>query len=195
MERIAAVSVYRELLASLWIAWILYWWIASRSAKKDQRRESAASRASHIVPLMIAAWLLAQPAPRVAVLAARVLPATLWAYAAGVAMTAAGLLFSVWARVHLGGNWSATVTVKESHALVRTGPYRFVRHPIYTGLLVALIGAAVARGDVQGFVADAIAFAAFWRKLRIEERWMQETFGDAYARYRVEVAALIPFVL
>jgi protein-S-isoprenylcysteine O-methyltransferase Ste14 len=97
--------------------------------------------------------------------------------------------------VHLGGNWSATVTVKESHALVRTGPYRFVRHPIYTGLLVALIGAAVARGDVQGFVADAIAFAAFWRKLRIEERWMQETFGDAYARYRVEVAALIPFVL
>jgi protein-S-isoprenylcysteine O-methyltransferase Ste14 len=78
---------------------------------------------------------------------------------------------------------------------VQSGPYRFVRHPIYTGLLLGLLGTAIARGDVQGFVAFAIACAALWRKLRLEERWMQETFGDVYAKYRENVPALIPHLL
>jgi protein-S-isoprenylcysteine O-methyltransferase Ste14 len=110
-------------------------------------------------------------------------------------MVAAGLAFSVWARVYLGRNWSASVTVKQDHELVQSGPYRLVRHPIYTGLLLALLGTAVARGDAQGFVAVAIAVAAIWRKLRLEERWMQETFGETYAHYRAHVPALIPHLL
>jgi protein-S-isoprenylcysteine O-methyltransferase Ste14 len=186
---------YRSLLASMWIAWVAYWWISSRGAKQDQRRESRASRAAHTVPLVIAVVLLSQPTLHVGVLSIRVLPQSVASYVAGTAMVAVGLLFSVWARVHLGRNWSATVTVKQGHELVQSGPYRFVRHPIYTGLLLGLLGTAIARGDVQGFVAFAIACAALWRKLRLEERWMQETFGDVYAKYRENVPALIPHLL
>ena len=95
----------------------------------------------------------------------------------------------------LGRNWSGVVTVKQDHELIRSGPYRYVRHPIYTGLLIAFAGSAIARGEWRGILALAIVFAALWRKLRLEERWMIETFGDAYLRYRAEVRALIPFVL
>ena len=95
----------------------------------------------------------------------------------------------------LGRNWSGIVTVKQDHELVRSGPYRWVRHPIYTGLLIAFVGTAISRGEWRGVLAVLIVFAALWRKLQLEERWMIETFGDAYLRYRAEVRALIPFVL
>ena len=77
---------------------------------------------------------------------------------------------------------------------MRGGPYAYVRHPIYTGLLLALIGTAIVRGEWRGVLAVLIALAALWRKLRLEERWMIETFGDEYRRYRERTAALIPFI-
>ncbi len=113
----------------------------------------------------------------------------------GTALVLLGLAFTVWARVHLGRNWSGIVTVKQGHELIRSGPYRWVRHPIYTGLLLAFMGSAIALGQWRGVLAMLIVFAALWRKLRLEERWMIETFGAAYTAYRNEVAALIPFVL
>jgi protein-S-isoprenylcysteine O-methyltransferase Ste14 len=179
----------------LWVAWLLYWWIAARNVKVTRRREGMASRLAHIVPLALAAWMLAAPRLPGGVLGGRFLPATLSVYLVGVLVLAAGLAFTVWARVILGRNWSGTVTLKEGHELIRSGPYRFVRHPIYTGLLVAFAGSAIARGEWRGLVALAIAFAALWRKLKLEERWLGETFGDAYERYRAEVPALIPFLL
>ena len=115
-------------------------------------------------------------------------------YGIGACIVVAGLAFTVWARIHLGRNWSGTVTLKYGHELVRSGPYRIVRHPIYTGLLVAFAGSAIARGEWRGIVAVFIAFAALWRKLRLEERWMVETFGNEYLEYRAGVAALILFV-
>jgi len=93
-----------------------------------------------------------------------------------VLIVAAGLGFTVWARIHLGRNWSGTVTLKQGHEFVRSGPYRYVRHPIYTGLLAAFAGSALARGELRGIVAVAIAFAALWRKLKLEERWLGEAF-------------------
>ena len=179
----------------MWVAWILYWWVASRGAKPTQRRESALSRAGHIVPLTIAVWLLAAARAPFAALNEPIFPRTPGLYAAGVAVTALGLAFSVWARVHIADNWSATVTIKKDHRLVRDGPYRYVRHPIYTGILLGFVGSAIARDEWRAVLAVAIAFAALWRKLRLEERWLTETFGDEYRRYREQVRALIPFVL
>ena len=190
-----AAATYRAILGGLWTVWVVYWIATSIRVKQVQRRESTASRASHIIPLMFAAWLLARPTTSWAVLSMRLLPATLGTYASGVALVAIGLLFSVWARIHLGGNWSASVTVKERHELVRSGPYGLARHPIYTGLLLGFFGTAVFRGDLQGFVAVPIAIAALWHKLRVEERFMEETFGDAYRDYRTRVKALLPLVL
>ena len=106
-----------------------------------------------------------------------------------------GLGFTICARIALGGNWSATVTVKHGHEIVRSGPYRWLRHPIYTGLLLAFVGCAVALGEWRGIVAVAIVWAALWRKLRLEERWLTEEFGARYSDYRRETWALIPFVL
>jgi protein-S-isoprenylcysteine O-methyltransferase Ste14 len=103
------------------------------------------------------------------------------------------MLFSVWARVHLGGNWSGIVTIKHDHELIASGPYAIVRHPIYTGLLVAFIGSAMARGEWRGVLAVLIAWVALWRKLRLEERWMGERFGQQYEAYCRRVPALLPF--
>ena len=95
----------------------------------------------------------------------------------------------------IAGNWNSDVTLKRDHELMVDGPYRWVRHPIYTGILVALAGTALAVGEWRGVLAVALAFAAFWRKLRIEEALMRRQFGESYARYADRVPALIPFLI
>jgi protein-S-isoprenylcysteine O-methyltransferase Ste14 len=185
-------------IPALWVAWGLYWWASALDVKHNQRRENVASRLGHIVPLVIAAVLLTPdrlPLGPFQFLAQRMFPGSIALYLGSVVLTAAGLLFTVWARIHLGRNWSGTVTVKQDHELVDNGPYRYVRHPIYTGLLVAFVGSALARNEWRGVLAVLIVFVALWRKLRLEERWMIETFGAAYLRYRQRVAALIPALL
>ena len=87
------------------------------------------------------------------------------------------------------------MTIKEGHELITSGPYAIVRHPIYTGLLLAFVGSAMARGEWRGVLAVALVLWALWRKLRLEERWMREQFGEAYQEYCRRVSALIPFVL
>ena len=129
------------------------------------------------------------------VLGERFLPLAAWSFWVGSALTAAGLLFAMWARRRLGGNWSGTVTIKEGHELITGGPYAIVRHPIYTGLLLALVGSAIASGDWRGVLAFALAFLALWRKLRLEERWLRDQFGEPFQVYCRQVAALVPFVL
>jgi len=85
--------------------------------------------------------------------------------------------------------------VKRGHELVTSGPYAIVRHPIYTGLVLAFVGSAITLGEMRGVLAVVIVVASLWRKLRLEERWMAEQFGDDYERYRDRVRALVPFVL
>jgi protein-S-isoprenylcysteine O-methyltransferase Ste14 len=113
----------------------------------------------------------------------------------GAALNLVGLSLAIWARGHLGRNWSGVVTIKEDHELITGGPYAMVRHPIYTGLLLAFVGLALARGEWRGIFGVLIAAGAFWRKLKVEERWMLERFGDKYQTYSQRVSALIPFVI
>ena len=180
----------------LWLTWLVYWLISASRVKATAREESITSGAAHLVPMTIALLLLMLPSSFPwGLLGERMLPdgsATRWI---GAAFVAAGLAFTVWARVHLGTNWSGTVTVKSDHELIRSGPYRFVRHPIYSGALLAVAGSSIARGEWRGLLAVLILFAALWRKLQHEERWMGEAFGEDYAKYRSEVSALIPFVI
>jgi protein-S-isoprenylcysteine O-methyltransferase Ste14 len=127
------------------------------------------------------------------VLRTRVMPAAAWPSALGAILVAAGLGFSVWARRHLGRNWSAHVVVKEGHSLIRTGPYRRLRHPIYSGILLAFLGMAAAIGELRGFLAFVPALVSFAQKSRVEEARMREIFAE-YEQYQRESAALIPFV-
>jgi protein-S-isoprenylcysteine O-methyltransferase Ste14 len=186
--------LYRYLFAVMWVSWAAYWWALSRNVKVTARREPLWSRLSHVIPLMLAVLLLWVPRISLPVLGDRFLPLTPWPFWVGVALTAGGLLFTVWARVHIGMNWSGIVTIKEGHELITSGPYAIVRHPIYTGLLLAFAGSALARAEWRGILAVVIALWALWRKLRIEERWMREQFGEAYQAYSKRVAALVPFV-
>lgn len=184
--------VRANLIPALWLVWCLYWLFAARNVKSERRQESPGSRAAHLLPVVAAAlllWLTTLPG---GFLCGRFLPPAPWIFAVGAALVALGIAFSIWARAHLGRNWSGTVTLKENHELIRSGPYAMVRHPIYTGLLLAFTGSAIALGEWRGVLAVAIVYASLWRKLRLEERWMLETFGAAYERYRAEVPALIP---
>jgi protein-S-isoprenylcysteine O-methyltransferase Ste14 len=183
----------RLLFPALWLTWVAYWLWASRRAKPNERREPMRSRLLHVLPLLLAAWLLWSTRVSVAFLNDRFFPRSAWAFWIGALITALGLLFTVWARVYLGRNWSGVVTIKHDHELIDSGPYALVRHPIYTGLLVAFIGSAVARGEWRGVLAVVIAWAALWRKLRLEERWMTERFGEGYVAYCQRVPALVPF--
>jgi protein-S-isoprenylcysteine O-methyltransferase Ste14 len=184
---------YRHLILALWSAWALYWLITAASTKTTQRRESPGSRLAHVIPLVIGGVLIAWHQTRWPWLTARLWPRSLTVYWVGVALLAAGLAFAVWARVHLGRNWSGTVTVKEGHELIRSGPYAFVRHPIYTGILAAVLGTVIASSTVHAALGLLVIAAALLRKLRIEERFMRETFPGEYERYSAAVPALIPF--
>jgi protein-S-isoprenylcysteine O-methyltransferase Ste14 len=180
-------------LAILWLGWLAYWVIASAGTKTTARAESWQSRVAYSLPLWAAAILLI--GRDFGVLSLRFLPATAWLPVVGVILTAGGLAFAIWARRHLGSNWSGEVTVKEGHELIRSGPYALTRHPIYTGLSLAFLGTAIAIGEWRALIAVALAAGSFWYKLGIEERVMRETFGPAYDAYARDVKALIPFVL
>ncbi len=187
-------SLYDLPLAVLWLAWLAYWVFAARDLKPVRRRESVASRILTVVLIIPAALLMTAPGRWMSWVGARFLPDTTIIYWAGLLMVLAGLAFAVWARMHLGRNWSGTVTVKEDHELVRSGPYAIVRHPIYTGLLLAMLGTVIVLGEWRGLVALCFLSAAFLLKLRREERFMAESFPDTYPSYRARVPALIPLL-
>jgi protein-S-isoprenylcysteine O-methyltransferase Ste14 len=187
--------LYGPLIGLIWMAWCLYWYVAARNVKAARRTESRSSWVTHTVLLVAAIALLAWPQQGDGWFFGKVLPQTILGYWIGVALLLTGLGFSIWARRRLGRNWSGTVTLKEDHELVRTGPYRWVRHPIYSGLLLGFVGTAISLSEWRGVAAVILAIFALLLKIRLEERWMIETFGNAYLRFRAEVKALIPFVL
>ncbi|SHJ47260.1 protein-S-isoprenylcysteine O-methyltransferase [Bradyrhizobium lablabi] len=113
----------------------------------------------------------------------------------GVALDLAGVGFAIWARLALGANWSGlVVTMKQAHELVQTGPYALVRHPIYTGILLAMIGTALTRGTLASYIGVAAGFVAIMIRVGIEEQLMGNRFGEAHQTYRRRTWKLIPFV-
>jgi protein-S-isoprenylcysteine O-methyltransferase Ste14 len=181
-------------LPACWGVWALIWFIASFRVKKTMRSEEPLSRLSNTTPIWLGAFLLAARPSWLGPLSFRFAPQTLTYYGIGAALTVIGLAFAVWARHHLGRNWSGVITVKEDHVLIRTGPYAIVRHPIYSGLLLAIVGSALARGHIGAMLAIGFMLYAILRRVRIEERWMSETFGEAYADYKAKTPALVPLV-
>lgn len=182
-----------SLISLSWTCFFTYWaWMALRN-KPTARHEHVLSRAAHLTAWALATMLAFTPWLRIGWLRARWVHHGRPEVAAGLLLTWLGLAIAIWARRHLRGNWSSSVTLKSGHELIRTGPYSLVRHPIYTGALLAMFGTALAIGELRGLLAFAILLVSFHRKLRIEERWLTELFGDQYHRYRTEVNALLPW--
>lgn len=180
------------LIRALWLGLAGVWLVGAVVAKPIARRQSTATRLVQTVLMVTAYELLFPRTLELGWLGWRfVKPSTAETYA-GLAVTAAGVAFTLWARFILGGNWSGSVTVKHNHELVQRGPYAIVRHPIYSGITLALLGTALAVGEVRGLVAVAVGVLAWRLKWPIEERFMTEQFGHRYVEYKQRVSALIP---
>lgn len=179
---------------SVWILVGVYWLLGALRTKPTARGEKPLSRIRHLSIMAVALTLLFSSAIPRGFLHARFVPPSVWIGWAGFCITLAGCAIAVWARTLLGSNWSSTVTLKQDHELIRTGPYAVVRHPIYSGFLLGMLGTALALGEVRGFIALGVAFAGWLIKSCAEEQFLVEQFDGAYVRYRGKVKQLIPFV-
>jgi protein-S-isoprenylcysteine O-methyltransferase Ste14 len=189
-----------DAIGGIWLVWLVYWWIGSLRTKAVERSDGLGTLLAYRVPMVVGALLLIATGPpaglaRFSWLWTRWLPASMAWPALGLLLVAPGLAFACWARLALGRNWSAMVQLKRGHELIVTGPYRWTRHPIYTGMLLALLGTALTVGEQRGWMGFGLVFAGLWFKLRHEEAWMRECFGVAYVEYMQRVKALIPGVL
>ena len=182
-------------VACIWAAFLVYWFISAARTRASTKRRQPFPPLLLVTFLLILGWALFAGVVPPGLLQERVIPANDWTLSAGLAITALGLGFAVWARVHLGRNWSSRPTIRVGHTLVRTGPYRFVRNPIYTGLLIGFTGTAIVIGVFSAFVLILFLAAAFLLRIREEEKLLLEEFGGEYEKYRGEVRALIPYLL
>jgi protein-S-isoprenylcysteine O-methyltransferase Ste14 len=176
--------------AALWAGFIVYWSAAAANSAQTLRSESVKSRQVH----QILMWgsLLLTLLPWFWALRWRWLPPAVIYPAIGLGVQVASALLAVWARRHLGRNWSGAITTKADHQLVQTGPYRWLRHPIYTGMLGMFLGSALVWGELHALLGLALITLAYARKIRLEERSLREVFGGAYDRYCESSWALIP---
>lgn len=176
----------------LWIGFSLYWGIAGRNSAPAKTPESRASKWFHQIVLNLALLLLFLPVPG---LTGWFLPERLHLLVAvGAVLQAAFMLLAIWARRHLGRNWSGEVRIGVDHELVRTGPYRLLRHPIYTAMLGMFLGTAISSSQYHALLGLAILLFAYLRKTRLEERLLQQTFGTEYEAYRRQTWALVPLL-
>jgi protein-S-isoprenylcysteine O-methyltransferase Ste14 len=180
--------IFYILSAAGWVLFSAYWEIAAKSAAAAKSSESRLSRGVHVFLVNVALLLEFVPVRGFG----RYLPASSLIMAAGVAVEAVGILLAVWARIHLGRNWSGAIAIKVEHQLIRSGPYRHLRHPIYTGLLLMYIGPAIVSGERHALIGVVMAAFAYWRKIRLEEAALDGAFGADYEAYRRSTWALVP---
>ena len=180
------------LFAVFWLAWLVSWIAAALWSNRTEKRAFTLDTVFYQVIVLAGAALLTPWTAR------RLHMQQLWhvGYAGGMVLaflTLAGLLFTWWARLHLGRLWSGSIARKEGHRVIDTGPYGLVLHPINTGLIFALFATAIAQAAISGLAGVALIAFGLWVKARIEERFLTAELGaDAYGAYRRRVPMLIP---
>jgi protein-S-isoprenylcysteine O-methyltransferase Ste14 len=175
-----------------WLVFLGYWLIARFGVNPMERREPGGTLILRILVMVGAYWLLFQQDPRFGILNGRFIPYHDRIVLAGVLLTWSGVAFAIWARYHLGKFWSATVALREGHQLIRSGPYANIRHPIYTGMLTAVGGTALAVGRYRTLVAFGVILAAFIAKSRQEEKLLDAQFGSAFEEHRRHTGFFLP---
>lgn len=188
MELISTIT------AASWIAFILYWIISSFGIKRDMKRTAWWQNVWVRMTAMgiLVAWVIgsiAKSANHQPIFGREPMLPTA---GLGVVLTILGIAFAIWARAHLGRNWSPAPAIKENHELITSGPYATVRHPIYTGMLIAALGSGLVYAT--WFIMFVIALFVFLRRVRIEESFMMSQFPNQYPEYKKRTWALIPFI-
>jgi protein-S-isoprenylcysteine O-methyltransferase Ste14 len=181
-----------QISSKIWFVWCIVWLLMAAWSKPSKRREFPWQRLEHVIPLLIGFLLIYNRRFAWSFLADRIVPQNDAVTVAGLALTVGGLIFAVWARIALGANWSGTVTIKTGHNLIRRGPYRWIRHPIYTGILGSMIGTVMLQGEVRAFLGFALMLLALYRKARREERFLSEEFGEGFAEHAKHTGMFLP---
>jgi protein-S-isoprenylcysteine O-methyltransferase len=181
--------------ALLWLAVGVVWLVGAIAAKRTERTQTSASRLRHLALEVSAFFLVFGHMPWPRWLQWSFVGGSITTQWVGLALTATGIAFAIAARLWIGRNWSGRVTIKEQHELIQNGPYSLVRHPIYSGFLLALLGTAMVQGEVRGLIGFALAALGWIFKLRTEEAFLAQQFGNAYLDYKQRVKALVPFVV
>lgn len=174
---------------AVWVAFSLYWEIEAKSAAPIERRESSTSRAVHVTLVSIGQLMVFLGIPG---LRARFVPASMPLAWTALAIQLLFLALGVLSRRILGRNWSGAVAATEGQELVRAGPYRRLRHPIYTALLGMYACTALIAGEIHALVGLVLLLAAYWRKVRLEEQHLASHFGPSYREYRDATWGTIP---
>src|ERR1035441_3369716 len=187
------LSIPMLLSAAEWAVFTLYWSVAAKNSSPAKSAESRNSRRVHELLVNLALLLVVFPVPGLP--SRRFLPDSLYVVCAGLCIQTASGMLGVWARRHLGSYWSGEIAIKVDHRLIRSGPYRFVRHPIYTAMLGMFVGTAIVSGQLHAALGLAMAVFAYWRKIRLEEANMRKAFATAYDAYRRDTGALVPRLL
>jgi protein-S-isoprenylcysteine O-methyltransferase len=185
----------KNIISVCWIVFLIVWLLAAIFTKRTVYRERRAQRLRYTIPILIGCYLLFRGYRLPYPFNFHIIPQVNAILVAAAILCISGLGFCFWARAVLGGNWSGTVTLKENHELILRGPYRLVRHPIYTGLLAMVIATVIQQGYIAGIIGLILVFVSFWIKLNDEEELMRKQFPDQYAAYRERVKRIIPFIL
>jgi protein-S-isoprenylcysteine O-methyltransferase Ste14 len=178
----------------LWLIWVVTWWAAAAWSDRAVKRAGSMRQAPYNIITAIGAILLFGFYPQ------RPYHLVVWRIGGGTAwcmvvLATVGFSFSWWARVHLGRLWSRWVVRKANHYIIQTGPYAFVRHPIYTGIILATLATAVMFGTAFAYLGAAFVILSFYIKARLEERFLREELSaEAYDAYAQRVAMLLPFL-
>jgi protein-S-isoprenylcysteine O-methyltransferase Ste14 len=179
-------------IQAAWVVFAFYWLIAALNRKTTQKREPPVKRMIHILFMVFAFYLFYANLGPYPFLNRRFLPELFWIAQLGAVMTVLGVAFAIWARNHIGRNWSGQVTIKEDHQLIRTGPYARIRHPIYTGLLFAVLGTAIAVGEYRAILAFVMILIGLAYKAKSEEALLAEHFGPAFEEHKRLTGFFLP---
>jgi protein-S-isoprenylcysteine O-methyltransferase Ste14 len=185
-------ALFRRAAGSCWLVFAVYWILSALKQKAEKRREPWMERMGHMLPMLAVFLLFDWQAARYGWLGARFVPFSMAVGIAGLGLTAAGVMLAIWARWHIGQNWSAVVSIRADHELIGTGPYRTMRHPIYTGILLALAGTGLLAGEMRVLMAFGIAWTAFYLKARKEEAWLAREFGEEFAAHARKKGMFLP---
>jgi protein-S-isoprenylcysteine O-methyltransferase Ste14 len=183
---------WRHLIEAPWIVFVAYWAIGALKTRRTAASESFASRYGILFLEILGFVLLFSDAAEIGVLGWKVISRSDWMAWVGVGLTWAGIGIALWARWHLGQYWSARITIKEDHKLIRTGPYARLRHPIYTGLDLAAIGSAITIDEWKCVVGVCLIVIGYWIKARKEERMLTTQFGEAFSEHCRDTGFLLP---
>jgi protein-S-isoprenylcysteine O-methyltransferase Ste14 len=178
----------------IWMVLCLYWILSALRTKAVKSRESFGKRLGYVLPVALGVTLLFNSRSHYSWLGMRFAPDTIALAVTGVVLTVAGVALAMWARLVLGENWSAAVSIRKDHELIRMGPYRTMRHPIYTGMLLGLLGTALVVGEVRGILALVIVGLGFYLKARKEEALLSREFGAGFEAHAKHTGMFLPRV-